>query len=214
MISCVLLAAGASARMGSPKLHLPFGRSTVLGCAVEAARAAGLGVVVVGRPGDESVARYAIAESVRVVINPDPDRGMLFSLQAGLAAAAAAAGADVPCFFAPGDMPMIDPSSYRKLLAAESGGAAIAAYRGRRGHPVLLSAPLVRAVLALGEGDRLRDLIDASAPLFVETDDPGVISDIDLPSDYKSARKHQLAAMMASPASSASSPSCIPRAAE
>ena len=179
---CIVLAAGASVRMGRPKLHLPFGSSTVLGSGIEAARAAGLRVIVVGRTDDESLARYA-GDGVILARNPDPARGMLSTLRVGLELVASER-----FFFIPGDMPLVSPGTYALLLEGERSSPAIPTFGGRRGHPVLLPAGLIPAILGLGEDERLRDLIDAASPRFIETRDPGVLSDIDLPADYERAR--------------------------
>ena len=202
--------------MGRPKLHLPFGRSTVLGAAVEAALGAGLRVVVVGRKEDKFIASYAIPGRVLVAINPEPERGMLSSLHAGLDLAANALEARSPWakgevlrhfrgfFFAPGDMPLIRASTYESLLAASENRPAIAAFRGRRGHPVFIPAALSRALRALPDDGNLRSLIDASRPILVETADEGTVTDIDVPMDYELA--------VAQPAEVGTlSTSCIPR---
>jgi molybdenum cofactor cytidylyltransferase len=202
LTDCIVLAAGASTRMGGRKLHLPFGRSTVLGATVDAALAAGLRVIVVGRPDDSLLEAFAIPGRVLLAINPEPDRGMLSSLRAGLVLSAQARNPAHGFFFIPADMPLVKTSSYEALLARRHVGPVIATFRGRRGHPVFMPPALSDAVLALPNDGNLRALIDASKPLFVETDDEGTVTDIDYPYEYESAT-----ALHAEGISS----SCIPR---
>ena len=168
--------------MGRPKIHLPLGGKTVLGLAIEAPLAAGLRVIVVGRPEDPLLESYAIEGRVVVARNPDPERGMLSTLRAALAKLEAES-----FFFMPGDMPFVSPRTFTLLLERARGAPAIPTCGGRRGHPVLLPSRLAPAILDLGEGASLRDFLDSAAPLFVETGDRGILNDIDLPADYRRA---------------------------
>jgi molybdenum cofactor cytidylyltransferase len=105
---------------------------------------------------------------------------MAATLRAGVAAMPAdAAGA----FVLLGDMPLIPPEVLGLLARAIVSGAKAAApvYDGRRGHPVLFGAAMFPALLAL-EGDQgarvvLKALGDAFAA--IETNDPGVVFDVD-----------------------------------
>ena len=184
---CIILAAGASRRMGVPKLHLPFGGSTVLGATVDAALGAGLRIIVVGRREDPLLEDYARPGRVLVAVNPEPERGMLSSLHAGLALSACPRDPERGFFFIPGDMPLVKASTYESLLASPRSGPVIATFRGRRGHPVFVPPALVHEVMSLPHRGNLRALIDASSPIFVDTSDEGTVTDIDLPDEYESA---------------------------
>jgi molybdenum cofactor cytidylyltransferase len=189
--------------MGRPKLHLPLGSSTVLASTVDAALRAGLRVIIVRRPDDPGVETYAVPDRVLVAINPEPERGMLSSLRAALALAEESRSAAGDFFFIPGDMPLVRTSTYELLLEVEHEGPLIAAFRGRRGHPVFMPAGFRGAILGLPDDGKLRDLIDAAGPRLVETGDEGTVTDIDLPEEYE--RALALATKILSP-------SCIPRA--
>jgi len=83
----LVLAAGASARMGQDKLLLEVGGEPLLRRAVREAVAAGLDpVVVVLAPGAEPARRALSGLACEPVENPDPARGQGSSLAAGLAA--------------------------------------------------------------------------------------------------------------------------------
>jgi molybdenum cofactor cytidylyltransferase len=110
------------------------------------------------------------------------------TLRAGIASLLAdAAGA----FVFLGDMPMIPPAILPQLAAALAAGAPAAAprYAGQRGHPVLFGAAAFPQLTALvgdqGARDVLRSLGERLA--LVETDDPGVLVDIDRPDDLPGA---------------------------
>src|SRR5207248_38869 len=91
MIAALVLAAGGSTRMGEPKalLRTPDGRRYVEAI-VETARAGGCDrvVVVLGPPHGEAI-RASLPPAVADAWNANPERGMLSSVQAGLAALAA-----------------------------------------------------------------------------------------------------------------------------
>src|SRR5947207_5164734 len=89
MITAIVLAAGESRRMGRLKPLLPFGPRTVIETVVASLSASRAGeiLVVTGHRSEEVEAALAQAPA-RVVRNPDYRRGMLSSVQCGVAAAA------------------------------------------------------------------------------------------------------------------------------
>ncbi|MFZ4615296.1 MAG: nucleotidyltransferase family protein [Rectinemataceae bacterium] len=182
MFDCIVLAAGSSSRMGKPKLHLPFGESTLLRTTVAAALAGGCcPVIVVGRRDDDNLGSLA-SEGIIIVRNKDPSRGMLSSLCEGLALVRGEG-----FFFIPGDMPLVAATTYELLSGHFGAGPVIPTYSGRRGHPVLMPSSLIRALLELPQDRPLKAFIEASGPTFVEMEDPGVLRDIDDPESYKAA---------------------------
>ena len=182
---CVILAAGVSSRMGRPKLLLPFRGTTVIGAVLQAALDAGLRPIVVSRIEDEKLRDIVLArEGAILAVNPDPGRGMLSSLQAGVARVASER-----FFFLPADMPFVGPGVYRLLKALESASPIIPTAGGRKGHPVLMPSALIQAILDLKPDESLRTLMAASGAILVETGDEGVLRDIDTARDYAEATK-------------------------
>ena len=88
----VILAAGASSRMGRDKALLPWPPSTSGGAAKEtflsaAIRSLALStdfIVVVAGKNEAMVAAAAYSNGASIAVNPDPDRGQFSSLQVGL----------------------------------------------------------------------------------------------------------------------------------
>ena len=183
-LDCVVLAAGASTRMGQAKLHLPFAGSTIVGTTVAKALAAGLRVIVVGRPEDERIGELS-GSRVLVVRNPDPARGMLSSIREGVRHVRAGR-----FFFIPADMPFPGPEIYLALARSDAAGPVIPTCGGRRGHPVLMPASLIASILELPDDRPLKTLIADTGPTFVELGDEALLRDIDTAEDYASAAPH------------------------
>jgi molybdenum cofactor cytidylyltransferase len=105
------------------------------------------------------------------------------SFAAGVRAAADAHGWVV----ALADMPFLRPETIRVVAQALSDGAAIAApaYRGERGHPVGFARRFFDELASLRGDEGARELLKRYPNLLTlyDVDDPGVLRDIDKPSD-------------------------------
>src|SRR5438093_840978 len=85
--AALVLAAGRSSRMGSPKALLALdGRSFLAWIAATLAAGGVRDVVVVTAPDGAAIAAEGARLGARIVINPDPARGMLSSVTTGLVA--------------------------------------------------------------------------------------------------------------------------------
>ena len=189
MIAALILAAGESSRMGSPKATLVYRDRAFLELIVETVREGGLDriVVVLGHQA-EVIRRQVKIEPAQVVVNPNYRFGQTSSLQAGLRALVG----DDPeaillCLV---DHPAISADSVRRILAGFRESAVpvvIPSYRGRRGHPVLIGRQLFGELLALtceaGANSVVRKY--RAATKLVEVDDEGVVIDVDDPECYR-----------------------------
>ncbi|MEZ5331630.1 MAG: nucleotidyltransferase family protein [Thermoanaerobaculia bacterium] len=191
MTVALVPAAGRSSRMGTPKLLLPFGETaTVLTAYLDALHAGGVErAVVVVAPEHESVAALARSRGATVTVNPEPDRGMLSSLRAGLEALGRPDADDL--VVGPADFPALRASTVRALLGALEPGAALAVptVDGTRGHPLAVAARLAREIPRLDPSIGLRQLLDRHAEAVVEVavDDPGALLDVDDDASYRRA---------------------------
>jgi molybdenum cofactor cytidylyltransferase len=193
MIPAIVLAAGESSRMGSPKalLRAPDGRLFVTRIAAALGAAGATDVVVVtGTLHDQIQAALddaALPVRPRVVRNPDPSRGQLSSLLVGMDAA-----------IAPGieallvtlvDVPLVDPPAIAAVVEAwRRTGAPIVrpAIGDRHGHPVLFDRVLFDELRAAPP--------DAGAKVVVRRHEREIVNvtvadertliDIDTPADY------------------------------
>lgn len=186
----LVLAAGASTRMGRAKAALPFGRTTALGLVLEACAEAGLApALVVAGAAPEAVRVAAAAARVRLLQHPGWARGRTTSLQAGLAALPPEARAFL---LWPVDVCLPGAEVVRALLAARARAperlAWVPSHAQRRGHPALFHRDVAARFAALGPDEPARHVVRALAAegalLHVEVDDPFVLRDMDTPDDH------------------------------
>lgn len=187
MIAGIVLAGGRSERMGRPKALLTAGGATFLERCVESLGRGGCGdVLVVLNSEDPELTRLASAAGARVVRGAGETSEQIDSLRAGLNALAPGSEAVVVL---PVDHPLVAAETVAALLRVFSDSRAPvvrAAYRGKRGHPVLFSracfADLSESTAAEGARSVVRRYRDASRD--VEVSDRGVVADIDTPADF------------------------------
>lgn len=120
-----------------------------------------------------------------VVGNESYEEGMAASVRVGVSVAT---GMDADAVvFLPGDMPFVHPSTVdllRDAHRANVADAAAAGYRGKRGNPVLFDSVHFAALGAVsGDVGGRQVLLDGDHSALVETDDPGVVADIDTRAD-------------------------------
>ena len=180
--AAIILAGGASTRMGRPKALCTWqGRPFVWHLVQLAAAHCERSVVVTGAH-ELSTELVAPATLVR---NEDWERGRLSSLQTGLRAAP---GADAYLVLTV-DQPRVQPATIAALLAAaRSEGAIVQPSAGeRRGHPVVYPAEAVSHLLNLPPTATARDLYGVAdlRRVSVEVDDPAIFENIDTPEDLR-----------------------------
>ena len=183
MIAGIILSAGASRRMGTPKALLKLEGETFLDRLIRLFSAVASPVIVVLGPKADEI-RGGIEREAEFVVNPDPERGMLSSLQCGLAAVPRDA---VAVMFTPVDHPHVESSTLNDLVRRLDDGAVIVPeYRGKHGHPVLIARPVMEELLALPANAQASDVIHRyrNQTSYVAVSDPAVIGDIDDPADY------------------------------
>jgi CTP:molybdopterin cytidylyltransferase MocA len=187
-LAAVVPAAGLSRRMGSEKILLPFGRSTVLETILETLAGAGVTeVVTVLRPDLTEAAEMAGRLGARVVFNPHPEEEMLESIRLGLGAIAPEAPG---AFLWPADHPAVSAGTIATLSRfAHPALALIPCWQSRRGHPALIGRRLFSAIGAIPPGEGLRHLWRTLPDAVVEfsVEDPGTVQNVDTLEDYRKA---------------------------
>lgn len=193
MVPGVILAGGASVRMGSPKALLADDRGVPF--IVRLARTmdeAGIPelVIVTGYEHDSIVAAVSAsaAGGVRVVRNGDPARGQLSSLWTAMDEVCRPETEAIVVMLV--DVPLVAPATIRTVLDAWSRSRAPIvrpAVGARRGHPVVFDRSVFDELrrAPLDEGARAVVRAHAHDILDVPVTDTGCLKDIDTPADYQ-----------------------------
>jgi len=183
----LILAAGASSRMGTPKAMLPWGETTLLDSAIHTARGVSIEeIVVVLGP---STRHLEVQLSTKVAFNPQPETGRSASIRLGAAMLPQEIGTIL--------VQSVDqPSSLDVLTAlfeAISRGAhvAVPTYEGRRGHPICLTGQLLKELRELSEEEEgLRSVVGRHRDHLIEVpvSSESVVWNLNDPAAYEAAR--------------------------
>ncbi|AVJ19179.1 nucleotidyltransferase family protein [Serratia rhizosphaerae] len=178
----VIAAAGRSERFiraggSGNKLNAPLGERTLFAQTLQQAQASGLPLVVVTRPDNQPVRRHCAAHHVETVLLDS--RGLGESIAAGVAARPQWDGWLIHL----ADMPFVPAEIFRQTAAAlQKYAIARPCVNGRPGHPVGFSATLRNALCALRGDDGGRSVLFDQEVHLISVDNPGIVQDIDLPS--------------------------------
>jgi molybdenum cofactor cytidylyltransferase len=184
--AAVVLAAGYSRRMGAFKPLLPLGSTTVIERVLATVREAGVETirVVVGWQAEQLIPVLERCE-IPWVRNTRSEDGMFSSVQAGVRGLPSRA-----FFILPGDMPLVQPATFTRLIAtwdARPGGIVYPCHEGKRGHPPLIAGGYLPEILRETPAGSLRELLGRHAEdaRDIEVADPGILMDLDTPDDYQ-----------------------------
>ena len=187
----VIPAAGLSSRMKDFKPLLKIGEyglpereiRTFSECGVD------LQVVVTGYRGrdlEEGLSKALPDHNICFVHNPDYASTQMFdSLKLGLEKLS---GKCTRVFICPADIPLFSAETVKLLMRTE-GRVVIPVSGGEEGHPLLIGAELIPAILAHDGTDGLRGALGRAAEtVYCEVEDPGCLLDADTPQDLQKLR--------------------------
>jgi len=193
-VVAILLAAGASRRMGTPKPLLWCQGEPLVRRMARTLREGGAAeVFVITAPGEVGGAiaeALADLEGVEAVINPSPERGMLSSVQEGLRTALRQEGVD-GLLVCPCDLPKLRPMHVALVLeAGRRWGEAITVplFRGQRGHPTLFGVKLADEILHLNPLEfGLNEILKRHARDVrdIAVSEDAVLRDADTPEEWR-----------------------------
>jgi molybdenum cofactor cytidylyltransferase len=182
----LILAAGESRRMGSPKALLEYQGETFLDRLIGLLSRQCAPVIAVLGAGEQTIrAGLRRAGQARLVSNPDFRLGQTTSLQCGLRAVPGEAEGVV---FTLVDHPAVTPETIAALLACrQAAPLRIPRFQGRRGHPIWMAPALIPEFLALPASSSAREVVarHAAEIACVDVDDPGILADIDDAEAYR-----------------------------
>jgi molybdenum cofactor cytidylyltransferase len=180
----ILLAGGFARRFGSDKLLHRLQDGTPIALAsLRNLRSVLPRVVAVVRPDAGELARLLEDGGAEVTVCERSAEGM----GATLAHAVRHAGNAPGYVVALADMPFILAATVARIVSRIEEGALLVAPRfaGKRGHPVGFASSFYDQLAALGGDEGARTLLErhVAAIELIDTDDPGVLRDIDTPGD-------------------------------
>ena len=188
VVDGIVLAAGASKRMGSAKALLEIENTTFIERAIHLLRDAGCRyVIAVVNDSDDWIVRLADTSGAAAVINEASDSEQIDSLRLGIA--------NLPdgyeaVLVLPVDFPRVRPETVQALLAhyaSHRPPVLNPVYQGKTGHPVIFSSDVVTELLRPDLPAGARTVIDQHAgdAATLDVPDPGILIDVDTPADYE-----------------------------
>ncbi|MBT3979752.1 MAG: NTP transferase domain-containing protein [Bacteriovoracaceae bacterium] len=204
----IILAAGKSSRMGSPKGLVPYKGNPWLFSQLEAYGKLGGGrvVLVLGFDSDkyleaipwllQSCSEYVYYQNIQIktVISPNPEFGQFSSIQSGIKEIMSYDSAPRGVFLTPIDIPIADVNILRILMlhVLKGAQACIPYHEERGGHPVALHHDFLKSLerlLVSGDESRL-DLqikkLDPSLVIAAPANDPRVVMNLNTPAEFES----------------------------
>jgi molybdenum cofactor cytidylyltransferase len=191
----VILAAGASSRMGREKALLPWKGGTFLSTAIQALqRMSDLVLVIVGPHNQAELAPVIYANAAFLVVNPHPENGQFSSLQRGLEEvlnrgrdAAILTLVDRPA-------PQVETIIQLKATFTSSSDqvwAVVPEYSGKHGHPIVIGREMIAAFLRAPAASTARDVEHAHQQqiLYTAVDDPLVALNVNTAEDFERLRQ-------------------------
>jgi len=188
-VATVVLAAGGSSRMGSPKQLLRIDGITLVRRAAETALASRCQrVYVVVGAAAEAVRRELSELSLEVIENPDWEEGLAGSIRAGIEAVQAGRPEFDAAILAPVDQPWIHAALLDRLIEVFAGGGqeiVACTYAETVGAPALFARRHFADLTRLS-GDRgAKSVLQAREAEVARVPFPEGATDLDTPEDYQ-----------------------------
>ena len=188
----VILAAGSSSRMGTPKQLLEIEGRPLIVRAVEAALASPAWPVVVVLGAHAEKIRPALARlPVLIVENPAWSEGMAASIRTGITTLGQFSRTLDGALLALCDQPAFSTDVIAQLAAAQtrSGRSIVAArYSGRNGAPALFLRNHFPTLAGLTGEEGARTLLNGNPTAVASVDLPELAVDLDTPEDFARAK--------------------------
>jgi molybdenum cofactor cytidylyltransferase len=187
-ICAIILAAGESKRMGSPKMLLPFNGSTMIESVIANVTDSEIDktIVVLGAE-KESLVRLLGKLQIGYCYNDNYKEGMLSSVKCGFRNLPHDISA---ALVFQGDQPLITSKAINPLIKAyflSGKGIIIPVYNSKRGHPILIDIKYREEIekLTPDEGLHMLSVRFRDDVLEVETSESGILRDFDTYEEYK-----------------------------
>ena len=186
-ICAIILAAGESKRMGSPKMLLPFNGSTMLESVIANVSASEIAKIIVVLGADKEALVQLLGKlHISYCYNENFKEGMLSSVQCGFRNLPQEINA---ALVFQGDQPLITRNAINPLIEAyllSGKGIVIPVYNLKRGHPILIDIKYRKEIEKLTPDEGLH-MLSARFPedvIEIETSESGILRDFDTYKEY------------------------------
>jgi molybdenum cofactor cytidylyltransferase len=185
----ILLAAGDSSRLPPDKLLADLGGMPMIERTLKALRTSPrvTDVLVVVPPGGKERYGWLKGVDVHLVENPDPSKGMISSIRAGLASTWAK---QRPFLLMPADVPFVPTAVVTRVvvdLLTRNAKIVLPAYKGLGGHPGAFDASLADEFFRHGDKEGAREVLmrHRGETLRLNLPEPDICFDVDTPEDLR-----------------------------
>jgi len=181
-VTGVITAAGRSSRMAPDhKLIMELHGKTLIRRSLESLLPFCDKIIIVVGANASAIEKETKHDKVIRVKNEDDLNDMFSSVKTGLRQSTGRV------LFLPGDCPFSPPDLIQRMLAA-NGDLIVAAYKGKTGHPILLSETAVQAILNDSTLHHLKQYLQTHPLTLVNATSESVLWDIDTHSDLHKAQ--------------------------
>jgi molybdenum cofactor cytidylyltransferase len=188
-IGIIVLAAGASTRMGRPKQLLDLGGKSLVRRATETAIAAGGDpVIVVTGAAHDRVSADLCGLPIHICFNPEWERGMGTSIRRGIELLTRLAPKADAAIITLADQPDISADKLAKLVEAHhrtKSPLCAAAFGEAIGPPALFARAFFAELLAQPDQAGAKQLLLKHPAKLLRVDCPEAARDVDTPDDYE-----------------------------
>jgi molybdenum cofactor cytidylyltransferase len=195
-IGAIILAAGASTRLGSPKQLLSYGGNALLRRAAQAALSASCRPVVVVLGSGAGQVRAALAElDVEIVVNASWQQGMGTSIRLGISQLEGSALTPEAALLMVCDQPFVDDVELARLIhaferASTETALAAAHYNATAGVPAIFGRAHFGALRALPDDAGAKRVLLAHGEAVIAVEMPCAAVDIDTWEQYERLAQH------------------------
>tara|TARA_Y100000590_G_scaffold467330_1_gene645860 strand:+ start:899 stop:1480 length:582 start_codon:yes stop_codon:yes gene_type:complete len=192
MISSILLAAGQSKRMlGENKLIKDVKGIPLIKCALNNILKSNVNeiIIILGYQNETIEKLIDKTSRVKFVFNSNYKEGISSSIKKGIKNLSEKNEA---FFISLGDMPSINYNTYNQLIKySKDKKVIVPLFKGQKGNPVLFPKSFEKKLLSIEGDSGAKKMLEINKKevLNLEIDDPGIIKDLDVPSDFNSLNK-------------------------
>lgn len=186
-VAAVVLAAGGSTRMGSPKMLLPIGGKPLVVKAIDEARAAGLSPIVVVTGGDAEAVEPLVPADAKIVRNATWEAGQGSSIRVAIRELEWGAAVDAAIIIL-ADQPAVTAEHLSEMVTLfDSGTVSLVGseYGGTTGAPALFDCRYFRELTELPDNAGARLVLLRHGAELATVTLAGGERDIDTPADYE-----------------------------